>query len=269
MAAKSTCNNCGRALERSWLVCRYCNQARWNRIIPNFIWGGVFLVFAFWAVKSKTVFDFPGVGDMLSTLLPIAGVVLGIIGVVLLMMALVAVLRGLGVKKVKPAAPLHDNTPKDISDIKMVIPLSGGVLAAMDETILRNIDDHIRYANNEKDWNLQGLIPGEENRAAIPYNTRSIIDHLLVDHPLTSATTLAHLFKLGNDGLRERIIRVLGVMGTKEVLPMLEKFASSDPFRRTYYRDDAGNMTYADNSDYEYPLRILANEEIHKIRSGV
>jgi len=73
----------------------------------------------------------------------------------------------------------------------------------------------------------------------------------------------------GYGSLRERIIRVLGAMSTEEVLPVLEKFASRDPFRKTFYRDNDGNITYADNSDFEYPLRDLANEEIRKIRAGV
>ncbi|HNR02576.1 MAG TPA: hypothetical protein PKK59_08580 [Anaerolineaceae bacterium] len=276
MAGNSTCTNCGRSLKENWLVCHYCKQARWNRISPYFIWGAVFTAFAFWAVETKTEFTFPGFGDLLKALLPILGVTFGIIGVVMLMMALVAALRGLGVKRVKPVAPQAapaqtsavQKQPADISSIKMVIPLSGGVLPGVDDTILRSIDDHIRYANAEKDWNLRALIPGQENRSAIPYNTRSIIDHLLVDHKLTSETTLSHLFKLGDDGLRERIIRVLGVMGSQEVLPVLEKFARSDPFRKTYYLDNNGNMTYADNSDFEYPLRDLAQAELERIRSG-
>lgn len=276
MAENANCSNCGRPVKESWLVCHYCNQARWNRITPYFLWGAGFIVFAFWAVPAKTEFTFPVFGDLLTALLPIAGVTFGIIGVVMLMMALVAALRGLGVKKVKPVPPPATpagvsgvpNKPADISEIKMVIPLTGGVLPGVDDTILRSIDDHIRYANAEKDWNYKGIGQGQVNRAEIPFNTRSILDHLLVDHPLTSETTLTHLFKLGEDGLRERFISVLGAMGTEEVVPMLEKFASRDPFRKTYYRDDDGNITYADNSDYEYPLRDLAQEKLRKMRAG-
>ncbi len=272
---KSTCTNCGHSINNSCLVCRFCNQARWDRIFPNLLWGAIFTGFAFWAVESKTVFKFPGFAELLTTMLPVAGVFFGVIGVVMLVMALFAALRGFFVRKVEPAtraSPVQPASPpakpKDISDIKMVIHLTGGVLPVVDDTILRSIDDHIRYANNEKDWNILELIPGQENRAAIPFNTLSIIDHLLVDHALTSETTLAHLFKLGDDGLRERMIRVLGTMGTPDVLPVLEKFASRDPFRKAFYRDNDGNFTYADNSDYEYPLRDLAQAELRKIMLG-
>jgi len=277
MAENASCTNCGRSVKESWLICHYCKQARWNRITPYFIWGAAFVAFAYWAVQSKAEFTFPVFGDLLTAFLPILGVTFGFIGVVMLIVALVTALRGLGVKKVKQISPSDapaqvtgtPNKPTDISSIKMVIPLTGGVLPGVDDTILRGIDDHIRYANAEKDWNYQGLVWGQVERAAIPFNTRSILDHLLVDHPLTSNTTQDHLFKLGNDSLRERIIRVLGAMSTEEVLPVLEKFASRDPFRKTFYRDNDGNITYADNSDFEYPLRDLANEEIRKIRAGV
>ena len=275
MGAQLTCTNCERTMRASWLVCHYCNQARWKRVAAYSLWGAIFTIISRWTVRSNTQFTFSDPGETLSTFLPVAGAILGIIGIVMLVMALAAALRGLRVKKVKPttrstaqnaSAPAE---PKDISEIKMVIPLSGGVLSGVDETILRFIDDHIRNANAEKDWDTQSLVPGQENRKIIPYNTRSILDHLLTDHKLTSDTTLEHLFKFGNDSLRERIIRSIAAIGTQEMVPVLEKFASRDPLRKTYYRDSGSNITYADESDCEYPLRELANEAINKIKSGL
>ena len=74
MAENANCSNCGRPVKESWLVCHYCNQARWNRITPYFLWGVGFVAFAFWAVPAKTEFTFPVFGDLLTALLPIAGV---------------------------------------------------------------------------------------------------------------------------------------------------------------------------------------------------
>lgn len=265
MAEGLTCANCGRSIRRSWLVCHSCNQPRWKRILGIFIWGAVFTVFSLLAVPLLNEPALPGLDGRVTMPLQIASVILGMIGVVMLVTALFNAMRGFSVKKVKPAtldtsgqAAGATEKVTDISELKMVIPLSGGVLPGVDDTILRGIDDHIRYANGEKDWNANGFTAGQVKRADIPFNTLSIIDHLLVDHALTSDTTLAHLNKLGDDGLRERIILVLGAMSTTEVLPVLEKIAESDPCRRTYNRDESGNMTYADNSDYTYPLRDLA-----------
>lgn len=275
MGAQLTCTNCERTMRASWLVCHYCSQARWKRVAAYALWGAIFTTSALWAMRSNTQFSHTSAGETPSTFLPVAGAIVGIIGVVMLVMALAAALRGLRVKKVKPTSRSRAQNasapaePKDISEIKMVIPLSGGVLSGVDETILRFIDDHIRYANAEKDWDTKALVPGQENRKIIPYNTRSILDHMLVDHKLTSDTTLEHLFKFGNDSLRERIIRSIAAIGTQEMLPVLEKFANRDPLRKTYYHDSDSNITYADESEGEYPLRELANEAINKIKSGL
>lgn len=109
MANKSTCSNCGNKLKDQWLVCKYCNQARWKMIIPYFAWGAVFLVGAWWAMTHRMT-ESAGSDNFIILMVPILATIFGIIGVVMLAMALAATLRGLSVRKV--TRPLHiENTP--------------------------------------------------------------------------------------------------------------------------------------------------------------
>jgi len=99
MADKSTCSNCGLPLKRSWLVCRSCHQARWKLIFPYYLWGAVFLAGSYWAITKKLPKTLDTT-DPISLILPILSVIILIIGVVMLMIAFMATLRGLAVRKV-------------------------------------------------------------------------------------------------------------------------------------------------------------------------
>lgn len=98
MAERSICSNCGHALKGRWLVCKYCHQAHWKMIMPYYVWGFVFLVGAWWLVNNKFT-DALKATDFFSLILIIATATFAILGVVMLLMALIATLRGLFVKK--------------------------------------------------------------------------------------------------------------------------------------------------------------------------
>ena len=99
MAERSICSNCGNTLKGNWLVCKHCHQARWKMIVPYYIWGVVFLVGAWWLVNNKLI-DALNATDFFSLILIIATATFAILGVVMLLIALIATLRGLFVKKV-------------------------------------------------------------------------------------------------------------------------------------------------------------------------
>jgi len=98
MADKSICSRCGKKLEERWLVCKFCHQVRWQLVQPYYLWGIVFLVFAWWSLTQKVIFTFPSFGDILTMMLPILGAVFGVIGVVMLIIAGIATLKGLSRK---------------------------------------------------------------------------------------------------------------------------------------------------------------------------
>jgi hypothetical protein len=100
MAKNSLCPNCGISLKDQWLVCKQCHQALWKRIAPYYIWGTAFLAFAIWALTQK-VFDTGEWNNVFGYLLPIAGVTFGLISIVMLLMALIATLRGFTVQKMQ------------------------------------------------------------------------------------------------------------------------------------------------------------------------
>jgi ribosomal protein L40E len=112
MAERSICLNCGNPLRNKQLVCKSCHQARWKLIIPYFIWSVVFLVAAWWLIKNKLT-DALYATDFLSLLIIIATVLLGILGVVMLLIALIATLKGLFVNKV--SAEQRDMTVSQLS----------------------------------------------------------------------------------------------------------------------------------------------------------
>lgn len=99
MSEKSVCSNCGKSMKDNWLVCKYCHQARWKMIRPYFVWGIIFLLFAWWALTQK-IFPISRSENLITLLLPIFGVTFGIISIVMLLMAIIASLRGLSVRKI-------------------------------------------------------------------------------------------------------------------------------------------------------------------------
>jgi hypothetical protein len=98
MANPTTCPGCGQALQENWLNCKHCGKAIWPRINPYLIGGAIFSVFGAWGLLSKAQFTNPAFGSLLTAFLPIVGAVFGLIGIVMLIMALVAVLRGTSAK---------------------------------------------------------------------------------------------------------------------------------------------------------------------------
>lgn len=98
MSEKSVCSNCGKNMKDQWLVCKNCHQARWKMIQPYYIWGIIFLVFAWWAVTQK-IYPISTSENIITLMLPIVGVIFGLISIVMLLMAIIATLRGLTVKK--------------------------------------------------------------------------------------------------------------------------------------------------------------------------
>lgn len=91
------------------MVCKFCHQARWKMIAPYFTWGAVFLVGAWWSLTHK-LSGSAGSDNFLTLMLPVVGAIFGMIGAVMLLMALIATLRGLSVRKVT-AAPLTGSSP--------------------------------------------------------------------------------------------------------------------------------------------------------------
>lgn len=99
MAEKSICSNCGNTLVDRWLVCKFCHQARWKMIMPYYVWGIAFLVVVWWLVRNK-ISDALNSTDLPGLLLIVVTTTFAILGVVMLLMALIATLRGMFVKKV-------------------------------------------------------------------------------------------------------------------------------------------------------------------------
>ena len=98
MAGNSVCSNCGNELKAQWLVCKNCHQARWNLITPYFIWGALFVVFAWWALAQK-ILPYTGSDNLFTLMLPVVGSIFGVIGVVMLLIGIIAALRGMSVRK--------------------------------------------------------------------------------------------------------------------------------------------------------------------------
>lgn len=119
MADKSTCSNCGNVLKDQWLVCKFCHQARWKLITPYYIWGASFMVGAWWSLTHKLSAS----DNLFTLLLPVIGSCFVVIGAVMLLMALIATLRGLSVRKV-PSAHL-DVKPRDWNTSTVGSPVSG------------------------------------------------------------------------------------------------------------------------------------------------
>jgi len=121
MAERSICSNCGNTLKGNWLVCKYCHQARWKMIMPYYVWGIVFLAGVWWLVQSK-ITEALNSTDLSGLLIIIATATFSILGVVMLLMALIATLRGLFVKKVSADQP---NMPMPYLATTALAPLTG------------------------------------------------------------------------------------------------------------------------------------------------
>lgn len=109
MADNPICSNCGNALKNHWLVCKTCHQAHWKRIIPYYAWGAVFLVVSGWSITRRLIPP-PVPENIITLFLPLLAVIFVIIGVVMLMMAVFATLRGLTVRKVTAPPRMEGST---------------------------------------------------------------------------------------------------------------------------------------------------------------
>lgn len=136
MADKSICSNCGNILKDQWLVCKFCHQARWKMITPYFVWGITFLGGAWWSLTHKLSAS----DNLITLLLPFIGAIFGIIGVVMLLMALIATLRGLSVRKV-PSADMKGSTPNLYTSTPTGSMVGGGVSNLNTSAIKPSIPD--------------------------------------------------------------------------------------------------------------------------------
>lgn len=271
MAEYSICSNCGNKLKEQWLVCKYCHQARWKRILPYYFGGVAFLTMTLLSLSGWENGVFQCIGA-----------ITGLLGAVMLLMGGIATVQGLTVRKALPAtqttvtAPAVAPVPTASSPAvpgtyvrpPMVDRLGSLSYTITDKDRIRNIVHNIQRANNEPGWNNLTIQAGQVERGKIPDYTRETIDYLLDEHIPTHDMTLAKLFEVGNPRLRETIIRILGAMGTENVLDMLESFASKDPLRVN--EDDAFNSTSGSGAPltttWAMPLRELAKEEIQKVK---
>lgn len=98
MAKSSVCSNCGNELQPQWLVCKNCHQARWNLITPYLLWGALFVVFGWYSLTQEIPIP-SSWNSIFLVMLPILGAIFGVIGVVMLLMGIIATLRGMTVRK--------------------------------------------------------------------------------------------------------------------------------------------------------------------------
>lgn len=272
MAEYSICSNCGNKLKDQWLVCKFCHQARWKRILPYYFGGVGFL--------TITLLSLP---NWENGIFLCGGAIFGLLGAIMLMIGVFATLRGLSVRRVLPAtqaavpppaaAPVRTAgtpaAPEAYVSPPMVDRLGSLSYTRTDEDRIKKIVFNIQQANNEPGWFDLNLQAGHVERGKIPACTRETIDYLLDEHVPTLNTTLAKLFKEGNPRLRETIIRILGAIGTEQALFLLEQFASKDPLRVN--EDDEYNSTSGSSAalsiTWVMPLRELAKEEIQKVKA--
>ena len=264
-----TCSRCGENLKDHWLVCKHCHQPRWNIIAKYFIYGGAALAVAFAIIvldKNQN--------------LACAAAILAASGVLLLSIAVVGTLLGLTAKKegkgqqsaAVKAAITSLETPTTTASNPVVLPVFVdrlGSFIGSDEMRISNIDSHIRGANHEPQWEQLALVSGQVERGQIPLHMRETIDTLVDLHVPTSKLTFEHLLKLGDEKLRETIIRILGAMGTENVLPVLQAFANRDPLRVN--EDDEYNSTTGPyeplSISWVMPLRKLAEKQLGLVKT--
>lgn len=135
MGEKSICLNCGNSQKDNRLVCKHCHQARWKVIVPYYVWSIVFLIGAWWLVNNKLT-DALNATDFFSLILIIATATFAILSVVMLLIALIATLKGLFVKKVSAeqrsmnmsqlattaSTPLTGAETKHLNDVPIASP---------------------------------------------------------------------------------------------------------------------------------------------------
>jgi hypothetical protein len=149
MSEKSVCSNCGKSMKDNWLVCKYCHQARWKMIRPYFVWGIIFFLFSWWAFTQK-IFPISRSENIVTLLLPIFGVTFGIISIVMLLMAIIASLRGLTVRKI-----IAENMPEKQIDWNVSTIEPALVEGQSDTSELENKHQEIDQLNRSLEVNLK------------------------------------------------------------------------------------------------------------------
>jgi hypothetical protein len=97
MAGGSVCTNCGATLKGNMLVCKACHKALWDKITPYYLWGAIFVggaAFVFLQLPKYLAGN-----DLITLMMPIFAFTFGLMGMVMLLMAIIATLRGLTVRK--------------------------------------------------------------------------------------------------------------------------------------------------------------------------
>jgi len=275
MADKSICSNCGNVLKDQWLVCKFCHQARWKMITPYFAWGAVFLVGAWWLLTKK-VSASAGSENPITYLLPGIGAIFGMIGAVMLLMALIAALRGLSVRKV-PEAPLKVNTP-DWHTTAPSSPARAGSSNLNTPATKPSIQDaappvyfEIRQMQQElRDAQQEiGRLPNMSSWLGsinlLPRNIKKIIEYLMNTDERNREAALASLLYFGSPELRQWIVKILGAVKEKESLPALTAISERDPYSEEREIPDPLNVSldyYDRERETVYPIREAAQGEI-------
>lgn len=281
MADKSICSNCGNVLKDQWLVCKFCHQARWKRITPYFAWGAVFLVGAWWALTHK-VSTSAGSDSLFTLMLPVFSVIFAIIGAVMLLMALIATLRGLSVRKV--TTPLQAGSAPDW---RITPPSSpSGVIAsnlktpAINPSIpnaappiyfeIRQVQQDFRDAEQEFGQlaNMSSLL-GSIN--LLPDHINKTIHYLMNKDVENRQVAITHFLKFSSPELRRWIVKILGAIKEQESLPALIAISESDPYSEEREIPDPLNASldyYDRERETVYPIREAALTEI-KMKGSV
>ena len=277
MADKSICSNCGNTLKDQWLVCKYCNQARWKMIAPYFAWGAVFLVGAWWTMTHWMPASAKP-ENLFITMIQVLATIFGIIGVVMLSMALVAALRGLSVRKVTtpfqagsrpvwPAPP--PGSPAGKAAINLTTSPPAPVIPKAAPPVYFNISQivpelHAAHQEISRLPNMSSLL-GSIN--LLPINIEKIVRYLMNTNEMDRETAFGYFFKFGSVELRRWIVKILGATEEKESLLALAVISERDPYKDDREIPDPANagLDYYDrNLETIYPIREAALAEIKK-----
>ena len=277
MADKSICSNCGNTLKDQWLVCKYCNQARWKMITPYFAWGVVFVVGAWWSMTHWTTAS-AGSDNFIVLMVPISATVFGIIGVVMLAMALVATLRGLSVRKVTTPFQAGSRSvwptptpgsPAGKGAINLTTPpVAPTILKAAPPVYfdISQIVQELRAAHQELN-HLPGMSSWLGSINLLPNNIEKTIRYLMNTNERDRETAFGYFFKFGSVELRRWIVKILGATEQKESLLALTVISERDPYSEEREIPDPANagLDYYDrNLETIYPIREAALAEIKR-----
>jgi ribosomal protein L40E len=271
MTAQSICSNCGNTVKDRWLVCKFCHQARWKLITPYFAWGAVFLVGAWWLLTKK-VSTSAGSDNPSTFLLPGIGAIFGMIGAVMLLMALLATLRGLKVRKVS-TLPLRvsspdwhttaPGSPAGAGAIKLNTPAAKPSIPDAAPPVsfeIQQMQQELRDAHQEI-GQLQEMSSWLGSINLLPRNIAKIIRYLMNTDERNREAAIASLLNFGSPGLRQWVVKILGAAKEKESLPALTAISERDPYAEEREIPDPLNASldyYDRERETIYPIREAA-----------